>query len=209
MRRCVWCAEDLASESERCPACGRSQTADDGSDLRLIDIVYEDVVARQRAAYRDVMIGGTTGYAAVAIAAPLVAIAAPVVVGVLLTVHLLILRLHLFRRSIRLLSPKRRFFVRWITRLGLIVAGTFGYSSTLAPVVGAVTGAATFAGLTAATNYYVLRSLKRERLGLPLELWEKITLALLAVLATGLILGLIAIALLIGWGFSELGGMFE
>lgn len=204
MRRCIWCAEDPGKTEEVCEACGRSQKGEDGRPLRRVDILYDAAVDLQRRRYREVMTVGVGAFALISIAAPVFVIAAPLVAAVLLILHMVLLRLYLFRDSFRLLSGRRRFFVRWITRLGLIVAGTFGYSTTVTPVAGAVTGAGTFAILSAATNAYVFRSLRRERLGLPLEAWEKVTLVVLAVLFLVVVALAIAIGAAVGWGIAEL-----
>jgi hypothetical protein len=132
------------------------------------------------------------------------AISTAVVVPLALLAHVLVLRIVLIRQARSLLNRSRRFFVRWICRLSILWLGTLGYSLTALPVIGVVPGVVTFVGLTALVHHYTLWSLARERQGLPLALWEKLTLISLALMTVVLIVVMAVIAALVGWSLARL-----
>ncbi|MBW3563402.1 MAG: hypothetical protein KY459_01595 [Acidobacteria bacterium] len=199
MSRCPWCAEKVPRGEGLCPTCGRAVIDDHGRPLRRLDLVYEETVAWQKRTANELLLWGSIAFAVASLAVPLTNVAAPVAAAFLLVTQMVVLRLVLARRAMLLLSARRRMFVRWITRLGLIVAGTVGYGATLAPIVGAGAGGLTFALLTFATHRYILRSLRKEKEREPPELWEKLVLLLLALILTFILISLLAMGYAIGW----------
>jgi hypothetical protein len=209
---CPWCCEPLSRRERgesRCAHCGRPLRTDQGKELRPVDLRYEGVEAAQCGRYSTLVLYGSAVAAALVLPLPLLHAAAPLAVPLLVVAHMLVLRLHLIRRAVVLLGSKRRFFVRWITRLSLLWLGMLGYGLSLAPVVGVIPAVATWAGLTTLVHRYTLWSLGRERRRLPLMLWEKIAFTLFAVLTVGGVLLLAALALLLGWSVAALIELFS
>ena len=205
MSRCPWCAEKYSGKPAACPACGRLLTNEQGDPIRPIDVIYDDLVRHQHATASHLMLWGSLGFGLASLAVPLLNIAAPIAAGMLLVTQMVVLRIVLARRPMQFLGARRRLYVRWITRLGLIVVGTFGYGATLAPIAGAIAGSATFAALTFATHRYILRSLEREKNRRAPELWEKIVLTLLVLVLGMMITVAIAIGAALGWFATMLG----
>jgi hypothetical protein len=100
-------------------------------------------------------------------------------------------------------------FVRWITRLVILWGGALGYGFTVLPVVGALCGVVTFAGLTSVVHTYTVWSLRREQAGAPLTAWEKLVLVTLAGLTVLVALLLVLAAVLLGWTVSWIVNLFE
>ena len=93
----------------------------------------------------------------------------------------------------------RRLLNRWLARFSFLWIGLPGYGAMTVPFVGVVVGAGTFALLTSIVHVSTTVSLKRERAGKELARWEKVVPIVLAVVSIGLILLVIAVALLFGW----------
>jgi len=210
--RCPWCCEPL-SRRERgggeCPHCGRPLRTDHGEELRPVDLRYEGVEAAQRGRYSTLLLYGSAVAAAIVLPLPLLHATAPLAVPLLVVAHMLVLRVYLIRHAVGLLGSKRRFFVRWITRLSLLWVGMLGYGLALAPVVGLVPGVMTWAGLTTLVHRYTLWSLDRERRRLPLMVWEKVALTCFVILTAFGVLLLAGAALLLGWSVAALIELFS
>jgi len=211
--QCPWCLEPFGWRQRRadtCPHCGKPLAGDAG-ELRTIDLRYEEVRAAQEVRFREVFWCGLAVAIMLFFVLPLVNLVVPIfalshllAVPVILAAHLLTISLALTRRARRLLSPTKHLFLRWITRLTFLWVGGIGYGLTGFPILGAVVGAGTFAGLTCFAHRYTLWSLEREHQRKPLAGWEQLVLLTLVVLTVVLFLVLVGGALLLGWSVSKL-----
>jgi hypothetical protein len=179
-------------------------TGVDGTVLRTLDLRYEEVRARQEERLGRLLPAGTAAAAAIALVMPLLHLGAAAAAPVLVVLHLVVVRLVLVREARLLLGRRRRFFTRWLTRLVFFWLGVPGWGLAVVPALGVVSGAATFAGLTLGAHAYTLLSLDRERRRLPLLLWEKALLVLLAALTAVVAIVLVLAALLLGWGVAHI-----
>ncbi len=206
LRRCPWCHEPLPARTRdgACPHCGRPLTGADGRALRPLDLRYEGVRVRQEERLGRLLPAGTATAAAIALVMPLLHLGVAAAAPVLVVVHLVVVRLVLLREARLLLGRRRRFFTRWLTRLVFLWLGVPGWGLAAVPALGVLSGAATFAGLTWGAHAYALLSLDRERQRLPLLLWEKALLVLLASLTAIAVLVLVLSALLLGWGVAHI-----
>lgn len=207
-RSCPWCREPLSFGQRRagvCPHCERS-LVNDGTELRPIDLRYQEVEEAQWKSYQQMLMFGSGTAVVLFLLLPLlhVTISTALVVPLILLAHMLALRIMLIRQARSLLGKTRRLFQRWITRLLIIWIGTIGYGLTAIPVIGVIPGVVTFAGLTTLVHHYTLWSLKRERQRLPLAQWEKLTLVGLVLLTIILIVVLATVAALVGWSIARL-----
>ena len=213
-RRCPWCLEPLPARhaaSAPCLACGRELVDDRGDELRPIDLRYEEVRRRQKAAFRSFMTAGVAVAVVVSLILPVLHLAAVAAAPVIVVVHLVLVRVVLLRESRQLLGRRRRFFTRWLSRLAFLWVGVPGWGLAAVPVVGAVVGAGTFAVLTWGAHAYMLLSLHRERRRLPLLGLEKALLVALVVLTVAAIGVVLAGAGFVAWGVAwivdRLGGL--
>ncbi len=210
-RFCPWCREPLTwreRKEAKCPHCDRA-LVENGSELRPIDLRYEEVGAAQCERYRQMQIYGLAVVGGVSLGMPLLNIGAALAVPLLMVGHMLALRLFLIRDARQLLGKARRMFTRWIARFSFLWIGSVGYGMAVVPLFGAVIALVTFGGLTALVHHYTLWSFDRERQRLPLALWEKvllITLALLTVVLMGVVL---VLAFLFGLGVAWLIEIFQ
>ncbi len=216
--QCPWCLEPLGLRQRRadsCPHCSRPLTGVSG-ELRAIDLRYDEVRAAQEVRFWEVLWCGLAVVIVLFIVLPLVNVVVPILalshlvaVPVVLAAHLLTVSLALTRRARRLLGPTRHLFLRWITRLTFLWIGGIGYGLTGVPLLGAVVGAGTYAGLTYFAHRYTLWSLEREHRRQPLAGWEKLLLLALVVLTVLLLVLVVSGALLLGWGVSKLLELFS
>ncbi|MBN2430288.1 MAG: hypothetical protein JXQ27_02380 [Acidobacteria bacterium] len=209
MRKCPWCKETVAVKQRNlaaCPFCGRSWLPGDPGLQVLNARRIAEIIERQTLRYRRLVGYGSAVVAALFLLAPVfhIGVSPLVVVPLLVLAHSLVIRYFLVAKARRVLSRTRRMFVRWITRLVLLWAGSLGYGFTVLPVVGVVCGVATFAGLTSIVHAYTVWSLRREQADAPLTGWEKLVLGLLAGMTVLVLAGLLLAALLLGWTVNQL-----
>jgi hypothetical protein len=157
------------------------------------------VEARQSAAFRKLLSYGAPLAAVIALVMPFVHVGALAVVPLLLAVHLVTLRVLLVRDAQRLLRPMRRMLNRWLARFSFLWIGLPGYGAMTVPAVGVVLGVGTYVLLTSIVHVSTTVSLDRERSNKELARWEKVVPIVLAVVSVGLILLVVAVALLFGW----------
>ncbi|MEE4270717.1 MAG: hypothetical protein V2I67_03525 [Thermoanaerobaculales bacterium] len=119
-------------------------------------------------------------------------------------VHMVLLRIYLVGEARRYLGPTRRLFTRWAARFAFLWLGLPGYAAMAAPLVGIVSGVATFVVLTGVIHVYTAWSLQRERRKAPLMLWEKALMTGLAVLTAAVIVALAVGGVLLGWSINAL-----
>jgi len=185
-----------------CAHCGRSLGED--SEPKALELRFQRVEAEQRTNFRLLLIWGVPIAAAVAIAMPFVHLGAVAVVPLLVGVHLVVVRIMLARRAQRLLRPVRRLLGRWLSRFVFLWIGVPGYGSMTVPVVGVLTGVATFVVLTAVVQISTQWSVARERADRPLSWWEMAIPVALAALTLGLLAVLAVIAAALGWSLAAL-----
>lgn len=119
----------------------------------------------------------------------------PMIGTVILVAHAIATRVYLVRVPRQLMSPMRRFFIRWVPRMGFLSLGIPGYCVfSPIPTVGIVFGIVTYVFLTVLVKSYVTYCLKKEREQLPLAWWESFILLIFA----GAIFSIIAVAWLVG-----------
>jgi len=157
------------------------------------------VEAAQAANFRRMLAWGIPTTALIAVALPFVHVGAVAVVPLLVAVHLVLVRIVLVRDAQRLLRPVRRLLNRWLARFSFLWIGIPGYGAMVVPVIGVLVGVGTFAVLTSVVHVSTAVSLQRERSGRELARWEKAAPVVLAVLSIGLILFVIAVAMIFGW----------
>lgn len=210
-RTCPWCLgrlERAARQAPACPRCGRARFDAQGLPLRPIDVRFDRLVAEQATRF-DLLIRLGPAVAGVALLPlPLLHLTLTplLVVPLLLAATLISLNLFLYRPARRTLGPTRRLFHRWLARLGVVWVGAPLYSLSTIPVLGALIGAGTFAGLAWALHHYTLWSLGRERDRRPLAVWERVTLIVLTVLLLIVLNLLLLLTVLVGWGLNRLFG---
>lgn len=196
-RSCPWCCEPLPGGAPSCcPACARPLVLD-GAAVRPVDVRHDDVAGEQRQRFlRFLQVGLPATLLLGLLLQPIHAFAAAAA-PVLAAVHLVLVRVLLIRRGYLLLGPSRRRFNRWLVRLCFLWLGLPGWGLASVPVLGALAPPVTFGALSSLAHFYTLSGLGRERRRLPLQLWEKLALALLA-LATvaALVLAMVLASLL-------------
>jgi len=180
-----------------CPHCGSS--LGEGAEPKALELRYARVEAAQAAAYRRLLTWGVPVMALIALVMPFVHVGALAVVPLLTAVHLVITRVMVVREAQRLLRPVRRLLNRWLARFSFLWIGLPGYGAMTVPIVGIALGVGTFVVLTSVVHLSTAISLERERCGKPLARWEKLLPIVLAVLSIGLLLLVIAAAVLFGW----------
>jgi len=206
-RNCPWCRTRLEREViDSCPACGRALRDSEGNELREIDLVYDSVVAGNRARFLRFLMIGTPIAALISLGGPLLHWGPAIVIALPLfsLVHAIAFRLVLAGEPRRLLGARRRFFTRNISRWAFLLLTIGGYSLTAIPIAGAIAGAAVFAGVTWLAYTHLMWSLRRERERAPLLAAEKIALAVIVVLLVGLVTTMLVFSLALGWGVKLL-----
>jgi len=206
-RNCPWCRTRLAREViDRCPACGRALRDAEGNELREIDLVYDSVVAGNRARFLRFLMIGTPIAALISLGGPLLHWGPAIVIALPLfsLIHAIAFRLVLAGEPRRLLGARRRFFTRNISRWAFLLLTIGGYSLTAIPIAGAIAGAAVFAGVTWLAYTHLMWSLRRERERAPLLAAEKVALAVIVVLLVGLVTTLLVFSVALGYGVKLL-----
>ncbi|MFV2071885.1 MAG: hypothetical protein ACC742_04435 [Thermoanaerobaculales bacterium] len=201
---CPWCLEPLPARLAEpfCPHCGRSLGED--AELKALDLRFQTVEAVQCSNFKALLMWGVPVTAVIAVAMPFVHLGAVAVVPLLVALHLAVARITLARRAQRLLRPVRRLLGRWLSRFAFLWIGIPGYGSMTVPVVGVLTGVATFVALTSIVQLSTQWSVVRERAGRPLVWWETAIPVVLGVLSLGLLAALAAIAVALGWSLAAL-----
>lgn len=209
---CPWCLERLSFRYRKasvCPHCGRPLRPQDSLDnARPIDVHYSEIDAQLHSNYRGMMTYGSWAILCFLLLAQATHLAAPFLGHLLLTPiplvgHMVACRWLLLREPRRLMSIKRRFFTRWITRLAFISLGVVGYSLAAIPILGVFIGVGTYAGITSLVFNYTAWSLRREHDRLPLAVWEKLLFALLVLLAIAALVLLCLIVAGVVWLVGE------
>jgi hypothetical protein len=180
--------------------CDRPLADESGNQLREVDLVYDAVVARERARRMTFLARGTPLAALVSLGAPLLHGAlAFVSIPLFMIAHGVALRLYLVREPRRLLGTRRRFFARHIARGTFLVLTAIGYALTAVPAAGAIAGAITFAGVTWLTQEHLMWSLAQERRRQPPLLWEKLVLAGIVLTVLGILAAAVAFGYVTWW----------
>jgi hypothetical protein len=201
---CPWCLEPLPvfRKPTSCPHCGRQLGRE--AEPEALELRFARVEAAQRENYRQMLRWGAPATAVIAVFLPFLHAGALVVVPLLVGVNLVAARVLLAREARLLLGPVRRLLTRWLARFAYLWLGLPGFGSMTVPVIGILTGVATFVVLTTIVHVSTAWSLERERAGMPLAAWEKLIPAVLAVLTVGVLFFLAVLALLLGWSVMAL-----
>lgn len=205
-RNCPCCREPIPlkeRDKQQCPQCGRD----------FFDYAMEQLEIN----YGLMMKTGLIIVVCLLLAMQVMLLVSPIIGTVILIAHAISTRVCLVRVPRQLMSPKRRFFIRWIPRMGFLSLGIPGYC-VLSPIptVGIVFGIVTYVSLTFIAKAYVKYCLKRERVQLPLAWWESFILWMIA----SAILSIIALAWLVGvfaklcmrlapWLYQAVSGLFS
>lgn len=206
-RTCPWCCEPLGLANRKaleCPRCGRPLIDDAGRELRDLDLRYEQVIARLRVRYRQMLLVGVPLVAVLTLVLPVLHLGAVAAAPLLVVAHLIAVRLWLLSGLVRLLGARRRRFVRWLTRLSFLWLGMFGYGLAATPVVGVIVGVATFVSLTTFADWYAGWSLARELQRAPLTRWERVVLWALAITTIVMLVIVAVVVSLVGWSAAAL-----
>lgn len=200
-RRCPWCLEPLSfgdRNAVTCPHCERSLAGPDG-EPRELDLRYEQIEARQRARVQEVLLWGVPAIAIIAVAASLLHIGGVLLAPLVAFVHLVVLRVFVVREARHYLGSTRRLFTRWAARFAFLWLGLPGYAAMAVPIVGIISGVATFVVLTEIVHVYTAWSLARQRGGQPLLAWETVLMATLATVTIVVMAGIILGGVVLGW----------
>jgi hypothetical protein len=177
----------------------------DGQTTRPIDVHYGKAALRQQDGYRQMLLYGTPIAAACLVAGQFV----PLLLPLVLVGHMVATRLILVRGPRRLMGTARRFFTRWIGRLCFLSWGGLGYIVLGAvPIAGPLAGLGTYLGLTAVLHHYTSWSLRRERERQPLAFWEKLLLAILAMVVMLMVAVMVVLALALGWVLTKVPALW-
>ena len=207
-RRCPWCLEPLSRRQRgrgACPHCDRPLDGPGGEPDEL-DLRYESIENRQRARVQEVLQWGVPAIALVAVAVSLLHIGGVVLAPLVALAHLVLLRVYVVRDGRRYLGATRRLFTRWSARFAFLWLGLPGYAAMAAPLVGIVSGVATFTVLTEFVHVYAAWSLRREHSHLPLMVWEKTLMTVAVVLTAMAVVALLTAAAVVGWSTAALIG---
>jgi hypothetical protein len=170
----------------------------------VLDLRFDRQVADQDARFLRLILIGAAAAAVVAFAASIMGPAGVIGTPMLIVAHLVAVRWYLGLESTRLLGPTRRLFNRWITRLVFLWIGGVGYGLAAVPIVGMVSAAATFSGLTWFGHAYLRWGLEQEVRRRSLAAWEKVLLVGLAVISVVVVGTALVVAALLGWGVAAL-----
>lgn len=165
---------------------------------------FRVIEATLKESFRRMLVVGLPVVAVLAVVTPFLHFAAVAAVPLVIGIHLAAARIVLARPAKPLLGPMRRLLLRWLARFSFLWVGIPGYGSMTVPVLGVVTGTATFAALTSVVYLSTLHGLRRERAGRPLARWEKVIPIALAVLTVGFLLAAVGLGLLLGWSVTAL-----
>jgi len=209
MKRCPWCREPLDrrdAEAPECPHCGKRLRDDTGRELSALDLRYHLLEADiQRRLLRMLRIG--VPVAAVAgFSLPLFHVAVVFVLPAMLLAHMIVLRMYLQGVSRPYFSPARRFVTRWMTRFFFLWIATPAYSLALIPILGGVSTAACFAGVSWAAAAYEKWNLGREKNRMPLSGWERLLLVFFFLSTAIVLLVVFVMAVVLGWSIQALLG---
>jgi len=205
-RRCPWCLEPLSSADRHattCPHCDQPIRGPSGEPSEL-DLRYEGIEARQQSRALEVLKWGAPTIAIIAVAASTVHVGGVLLSPLVAVVHMVLLRVYLVREARGYLGRTRRLFTRWTARFAFLWLGLPGYAAMAAPLVGIVSGVATFVVLTGVIHVYTAWSLQRERVKAPLMLWEKALMTVLALVTAMVIVALVIGGALVGWSINAL-----
>lgn len=172
--------------------------------MRARALRFRVVEAAQKESFRQMLVVGLPVVAVLALVTPFLHFVAVAAVPLVIGIHLAAARIVLARSAKPLLGPMRRLLLRWLARLSFLWIGIPGYGSMTIPVLGVVTGTATFTALTSIVYFSTLQGLRRERAGRPLARWEKVVPIVLAVLTVGFLLAAVGLGLLLGWSVTAL-----
>jgi len=204
--RCPWCLEPLSLAQRRAAACPHCERPLDGPDgePRELDLRYQQIEARQRARAQEVLQWGIPAVAVIAVVASLIHVGGVFLAPLVALLHLVVLRVWMIREARRYLGPSRRLFNRWVARFAFLWLGLPGYASMAAPLVGIVSGVATFVVLTGIVHVYTEWSLARERERRPTAAWERVLITVLIVLTLFAVVIVLVGGALLGWSVVAL-----
>lgn len=103
-----------------------------------------------------------------------------------------------------LLSRPRRFLARWTRRLCFYSVAFWGFAVAVTPIVGALAGAATFAGLSVATHRYMMWNAKLDFEGTPIRGFERVILIGAGITALVLAAIFVTVTALLAWLVSSI-----
>lgn len=204
--RCPWCLEPLGlteRRSETCPHCERPLDGPEGEPSEL-DLRYQAIETRQWTRALEVLQWGVPTIAVLAVVASFINVGGVFLAPLVALAHMVVLRVFLIRDARRYLGPSRRLFNRWTTRFAFLWLGLPGYAAMAVPLVGIVTGVATFVVLTGVVHVYTEWSLRQERLRQPLLVWEKVLMGGLAVATLMAVIVVVIGGVLVGWSVTTL-----
>lgn len=98
-----------------------------------------------------------------------------------------------------LLSRPRRFLARWTRRLCFYSVALWGFAAAGTPIVGALAGVATFAGLSVATHRYMMWNAKLDFEGAPIRGFERAVLIGAGLAALVLAAIFVTVTALLAW----------
>lgn len=186
-----------------CPHCDRALDGPDG-EPRELDLRYEQIEAQQRARVQEVLQWGVPAIAVLAVMASLIHIGGILLAPFVAVTHLVVLRIYVVRDARRHLGPTRRLFTRWAARFAFLWLGLPGYAAMAVPMVGIISGVATFVVLTEIVHVYTAWSLAREHSRQPLLAWETVLMATLATITIVVIAGIVIGGVVVGWSVATL-----
>jgi len=204
--RCPWCLEPLGLTERReasCPHCDRLLEGPSGEPSEL-DLRYDSIEDRQRTRVLEVLQWGVPTIAVLAVVASLMHLGGVFLAPVVAVIHMVVLRIHVVREARRYLGSTRRLFNRWTVRFVFLWLGLPGYAAMAVPLVGIVTGVATFVVLTSVVHVYTAWSLRRERERQPLLVWEKVLIGVLAGVTLMAVVVVLIGGVVVGWSVTTL-----
>lgn len=205
-RNCPYCREPIPvqeRDKKQCPHCGSDFFA---SASKQLEINYDLMMKK-----------GLIIAVCLLLAMQVMLPVSPMIGMVILVAHAIATRVYLVRVPRQLMSPMRRFFIRWVPRMGFLSLGIPGYCAfSPMPTIGIVFGIVTYVFLTVLVKSYVTYCLKREREQLPLAWWESFILlifasAIFSIIAVAWLAGLIVklCTRLIPWLGQAVSGLFS
>jgi hypothetical protein len=167
--------------------------------MGALEARFDVLAARMRGARRSTLAWGTPGAALLALLAT--GPQGPVVGAGLLMGHMIAMRWSFLRPvKAHLRTRTRRLMATWVPRVTFLAVGTQVYVLGALPGLALITWPLAFAVLTLGVHAYLLRHLRQERDGAPVESWEKLVVG---GVGCALILATV-VAVALAWGAASL-----